>query len=66
MQIINKENEEEEEWWSVSKLTFTPSAAENEKKVGCQAINDVMDAAVEYETEMNTLRKLDKKRILEL
>ena len=57
--------QEEEEFQTVSKLTFTPSAAENEKKVGCQAINDVMDAAVEYETEMNILRELHKKSILE-
>lgn len=44
---------------TISKLTFTPSAIEHEKKVICEAINDVMDAAVEYETELNILCEIN-------
>jgi len=48
---------EDETFETVSRLTFTPTADENEKNVVCEAINDVMDTPVEYETEMNILYK---------
>ena len=38
---------DDETFESVSKFTFTPSHEENEKEVSCQAINDVMDEALE-------------------
>jgi len=48
---------EDETFETVSRLTFTPTADENEKNVVCEAINDVMDAPMEYATEMNILYK---------
>eukprot|EP00092_Neocalanus_flemingeri_P009188 GFUD01009889.1.p1 GENE.GFUD01009889.1~~GFUD01009889.1.p1 ORF type:complete len:1498 (+),score=504.87 GFUD01009889.1:68-4561(+) len=48
---------EDESFVTISKLTVTPSAEENEKKVSCQAINDVMNEPVEYETELDILYK---------
>ena len=50
--------QEDETFETVSRLTFTPTADENEKNVVCEAINDVMDTPVEYETEMNILCRL--------
>ena len=50
-------NQEDDTFQTVSKLTFTPSQEEHEKKVSCQAINDVMEEAVEFETELNILCK---------
>jgi len=48
---------EDETFQTVSKVHFIPSAEENEKKVTCQAINDVMVEAVEHESELNILYK---------
>ena len=53
--VKQKYFQEEKTFQTVSKLTFTPSAEENEKKVSCEAINDVMEEAVEYEKELNIL-----------
>ena len=50
--------QEDETFETVSRLTFTPTADENEKNVVCEAINDVMDTPVEYETDMNILCRL--------
>jgi hypothetical protein len=42
----------------ISKLTFTPTAAENGKTVTCQAINEVMEEALEEEALLDILCKL--------
>ena len=42
----------------MSKLTFIPTAEENEKTVTCQAINEVMEEALEDETVLDIMCKL--------
>jgi hypothetical protein len=42
----------------ISKLTFTPTKEENEKYVSCQAINEVMDEALEDEALLDIMCKL--------
>jgi len=42
---------------TVSRLTFTPTYEEHMKKVSCEAVNEVMEEPVEYETELNILYK---------
>eukprot|EP00092_Neocalanus_flemingeri_P025444 GFUD01027586.1.p1 GENE.GFUD01027586.1~~GFUD01027586.1.p1 ORF type:complete len:1098 (+),score=293.63 GFUD01027586.1:126-3419(+) len=46
---------EDETFQLISKLTFTPTAEENEKTVTCQAINDVMEEAIEDEAMLDIL-----------
>ena len=43
----------------VSKLTFTPSPEENNKEVYCQAINNVMDEALEDKMDLVVECKLN-------
>eukprot|EP00090_Calanus_glacialis_P045715 TRINITY_DN8668_c0_g1_i1.p1 TRINITY_DN8668_c0_g1~~TRINITY_DN8668_c0_g1_i1.p1 ORF type:complete len:1080 (-),score=259.44 TRINITY_DN8668_c0_g1_i1:89-3328(-) len=46
---------EDETFKLISKLTFTPSKEENEKYVTCQAINEVMDEALEDEALLDIM-----------
>jgi len=46
---------EDETFELISKLTFTPTAEENDEMVSCQAINEVMEEALEDEAQLDIL-----------
>ena len=59
MSIIGKFccHKDDETFESVSILTFIPSANEHKKEVICQAINDVMEIAIEEKATLNVACK---------
>ena len=44
--------QDDETFECVGKLTFSPSPEENNEEVSCQAINNVMDEALEDKIEL--------------
>ena len=49
--------QDDETFQTTSMLTFTPSKADNEMEITCQALNDVMEEASEDTAELNILCK---------
>ena len=46
----------------ISKLSFTPSAEDDEMVVSCEAINEVMDEGIKAEAVIDIICKLDNKK----